>query len=204
MAREYREAVIPMTFQPARARTRFLVAATFALLLAGPQPAEAQWPTVLMFHGANLDEPVFVTGAESAALGSLFRPATPGARASTAVDMGSRPYVDVACFWGPASDPAVNGTRRLADLEPRMAWQHARFYPAVGDQPAIVFVTAMEKKVLARGRQGGQPQSASGANAAFRGVPPPTDAGRFTSSGPVSADALKVLERLGVPVRAGG
>jgi hypothetical protein len=203
MAREYREAVTSMTFQLARVRTRLSVAATFVLLLAGARPAEAQWPTVLMFHGGALDEPVFVTGADSAALGSLFRPATPGARASTAIEMGSRPYFDVACFWGPASDPAVNGTRRLADLEPGMAWQHARFYPAVGDQPAIVFVTAMEKKVLARGTQVGRPQSASGASAAFRGVPPPTDARRFTAGGPVSPQALTVLERLGVPTRSG-
>jgi hypothetical protein len=179
-------------------------AATFVLLLAVARPAEAQWPTVLMFHGGGLEEPIFVTGADSAALGSVFRPATPGVRASTAAEMGSRSYFDVACFWGPASDPAVNGTRRLADLRPEMAWQHARFYPAVGDQPAAVFVTSMEKKVLVRGSQTGQPQRASSANAAFRGVPPPTDAGRFTSSGLVSTDALTVLERLGVPVRNGG
>jgi hypothetical protein len=82
-----------------------------------------------------------------------------------------------------------------------MAWQHARFYPAAGGQPALVFVTSMEKKGMVGGAQASHPQSAARGNAAFRGSAPPADARRFTSTGPVSADALKVLERLGVPTR---
>jgi hypothetical protein len=118
--------------------------------------------------------------------------------------MESRPYFDVACFWGPASDPALNGTRRLADLEPGMAWQHARFYPAVGDQPAAVFVTGMEKKVAVGGAPAGRAPATPAANTAFRGTPPPTDTRVFVGSTQVTAEALKVLERLGVPTRSGG
>jgi hypothetical protein len=161
---------------------RFTVIVTAALLLlAATGPLLAQWPTVLMFYGGALKQPVFVTGADSASFGDAFRFPSPGQQGVTAKDMGDRPYVSVACFWGPREDPAINGVRSLTELKPEMAWQHGRFYPATKDKPAMFFVTMLTK------------------NRGGRGVPVPTDDSRFVG-GPVSASALALMKKVGVPV----
>jgi hypothetical protein len=163
---------------------RVMVVVSSALLLGPvlPTPALAQWPTALMFYGDGLAKPVIIAGSDSVVVAPAFRPATPGPGATTASSMGARPYVNVACFWGPPSDPAMNGVRALADLTPDMAWQHARFYPATRGHPAVVFVTALTKV-----RPGQHPVVADAA-------------GAFYAGGPLSAAGLAVLRRAGVPV----
>jgi hypothetical protein len=166
-------------------RLRQALAAGAAVLAVAltTAPVRAQWPTVLMFYGGPLKAPVFVTGEDSVAIAPAFRPyAGGGIPAKSAASMEDRPFINVACFWGTAADPAANGTRNLADLTPAMAWQHARFYPASRGNPAVVFVTGLEKKV-ARGPA----------------MPVPAASEQYFLNGPLSTDALTVLRRLGIP-----
>jgi hypothetical protein len=130
-------------------------------------------PTVMMFHGGSLKQPVFVTGADTSTFGDLLRHAQMRAQA-----MGSRAFVDVALFWGPRDDPARNGVREITRLKPEMAWQHGRFYPAVAGQPAVLLTTALTKNA--------------------QNLPVPVDASPFVSGGAVPASATPLLERLGL------
>lgn len=145
--------------------------------------ARAQWPTALMFHGGGLSQPVFIAGADSVIVAPAFRADTSTSDVMTAAAMGDRPFIAVACFWGPPADPAMNGIRALADLSPAMAWQHARFYPAKHGEPARVFVTRLIKVRPAQT------------------VPVPDAATAFVAGAPLTAEALSVLRRAGVPVR---
>lgn len=145
------------------------------MLVAQHRPLQALGPTVIMFYGATLKQPVFVTGTDTAAFGDLQQMSP-----VTGKDLDQRPYLSVAFFWGPASDPALNGTRALADLTPKMAWQHGRFYPATATQPAMLLVTQLTKST--------QPVPAPGN----------PDAAQFRTGGPVPAAALAVLQRAGI------
>ena len=159
-----------------------IVASAAALVLVHSAPRlQAIGPTVMMFYGAPLKTPVFVTGADTSPFGDLHRP-----RSIALQDLAGRPYVSIALFWGPPNDPAVNGTRNLVDLRPEMAWQHGRFYPATATHPAALVTTSFTK-----GQQG---------------VPPPQQTAMFVSGGPVSTAALAVLQRVGVvpPVKSRG
>jgi hypothetical protein len=145
---------------------------TTAILLTAASPLQAIGPTVMMFYGGTLPKPVFVTGADTAAFGDLLRPATMSAN-----DLGNRPYVSVALFWGPANDPALNG-RPVAELTPEMAWQHGRLYFATTSQPAVLLVTQLTKSTQA--------------------IPAPTAGATFSRGGPIPDTALVVLKRLGI------
>ena len=162
-----------------RVRSSVLVAVALMVLGLG-RPLFAQWPTVLMLYDGGLKQPVFVNGADSVPFGEIFRSA-PKAGESIA-DMGDRPFIKVACFWGSADNPAINGTR-MADLKPEMASQHGRFYPATKDKPAAMFVMGFTKSF-----------------GPGRGAPIPTDPRVFSAGGAVPASALAVLKRVGVSV----
>jgi hypothetical protein len=152
---------------------------TLLLLGVSVAPAFAQWPTVLLFSGGTLKTPVLVSGADSVAFAEIFRPTAPGGSRLTIEQMTDRPFIDVACFWGPVSNPALNGTP-LADLKPEMAWQRGRFFPATATESAAMFVAVMVK-----GRSGS--------------IVPPSSSS-FRQGGLLSAPALDVLKRLGVPI----
>ena len=95
-------------------------------------------------------------------------------------DTVGRKPINVALFWGPASNPANNGVP-LADLKPEMAWQHGRYYPATATKAAVLLVTALTQK-------------------GTQAMPPPTAGpSTFTWGGALSADAVAVLKRLGIP-----
>jgi hypothetical protein len=149
-----------------------VVVAAVALLAVHSTVSAAIGPTVMMFHGAPLKKPVFVTGADTTAFGDLLRRTT--LRFS---DMGDRPFYAVAMFWGPPSDPARNGVR-IPDLTPEMAWQHGRFYLPRAGQPGVLLVTNVTKN-------GGPVQY-------------PAEASAFTLGGPVPSQAGPVLDRLGL------
>jgi len=147
--------------------------ATTAILLSAASPLQALGPTVMMFYGGTLQKPVLVTGADAATFGEVLRPAT-----VSVSELGSRPYVSVALFWGPESNPALNG-KPMAELTPQMAWQHGRLYLATASQPAVLLVTQLTKNT--------QP------------VPTPTAGASFTQGGPIPDAAGAVLKRLGIP-----
>lgn len=171
----------------ARLAGRVLCAVILLLVCAGS--ASAQWPTVIMFHGGTLKQPVFATGADTPAF-SAFVSGPAAVPAITAKDMGDRAFVNVAFFWGPRDNPANNGTP-LADLKPEMTWQHGRFYPAIADKPAMMFMTGsvLQKQMsMPFMLQGGSRMSAV-----------PSDPASFHARRDVPAATLDVLKRLGVP-----
>jgi hypothetical protein len=184
---------------------RIVFAMCFGVLLSVAVPVRAQWPTVLMFYGGPLKTPIFVTGADSVVVAPAFRP-TSGTSSPVehAGSMGNRPFISVACFWGPPSNPAMNGVGTLADLTPDMAMQHARFYPATATEAAAVFTTSM---TTLKGRDvQGALAAAPGAMAignvqtkSMRGAPPPAQAAAFFMTGPVPTSAIETLKRLGIP-----
>ena len=149
--------------------TKALVVA--GMIVIGGLDVAAIGPTVVMFYGPPLKVPTFVTGVETNVLGDMLHPA--GAAAG---GLDDRPFVSVALFWGPASDPALRGIRDLKALTPEMAWQHGRFYPPQPGKPAVLVTTAFSK----------------GARR------PPTSAGEFVNGGIVSDEALVMLRRAGV------
>ena len=181
----------PMTSQ----RLAIRVLCALVLLVACPRPAAAQWPTVIMFHGGALRQPMFAAGADTPSF-STFVGAPAPKQAATAKDMGDRAFVNVAFFWGPRDEPAQNGVRTLAGLKPEMSWHHGRFYPAAGDRPAMMFMTSLVQ-VKGRDSFGLMKVRSSGASTSHS-VAVPTDPAIFTVGGEVPAPALAVLKRLGV------
>jgi len=185
------------------------VVLTFCLgvLFLLPVPVLAQWPTVLMFYGGPLKNPVFVTGADSVTVAPAFRPGSstgPGG-AENASTLNGRPFISVACFWGPPSNPAMNGVERLSDLKPEMATQHARFYPATASNAAAIFTTPMlfMKGRDLQGTLATAPGSVFTGNVqtkAMRGGPPPTQAEQYLATGVVSPAVIDAMKRLGIPV----
>jgi hypothetical protein len=151
------------------------VLALIAVLLVCQTRLLALPPTVLMFYGAPLKKPILVTGTETAVFTNLLDASRIG---SAETISGS--YISVALFWGPPSDPAVNRVP-VAQLTPQMAWQHGRYYVATASRPAMLLVTQMSKGIQA--------------------VPPETAGKAFIWGGQLSADAVAVLKRLGIPTR---
>ena len=129
-------------------------------------------PTAMLFYGGSLKTPITVTGQDVDAFGDVMRRSV-----ITAASLGARSYVNVAMFWGPARDPANNGTP-IASLTPEMAWQHGRFYPPSGSQPAVLLTTQFTKSA--------QP------------VPVPSNGSAFVGGGAVPDAALPLLRRLGL------
>lgn len=110
------------------------------LVLAAGRPVEAIGPSVLMFYGGTLPAPVFVTGAEANLFGDLLTPSKVASK-----DTEGRSYLKVAVFWGTQSNPTGHGIP-IANLKPEMAWQHGKYYPALGTKPAVLVVTTLDKK----------------------------------------------------------
>jgi len=141
------------------------------LLLFG-LPLHALGPTVVMFYGGPLAKPVVVTGADINALGSFTDRAS-----MTAESLGTRPRVNVALFWGPIGNPAMNGTP-IDKLTPQMAWQHGLYFPPQGSKPAVLLTTLLAK------------QSSP--------VPVPTNLAAYAAGGPLPESAIPVLRKLGL------
>jgi hypothetical protein len=177
---------------------RFVMRAFGALVLlaACAQPAAAQWPTVVMFHGGTLKQPVLATGGDTTEFSRFVGTAT-ASSAVTAKDMGDRPYANVAFFWGTRDNPASNGTPP-AGLKPEMTWHHGRFYPAAAGKPAMMFMVgmALNKNDMLTSVQVKQRFMSSG-------TPVPADPAVFNYGGQGPASTLAVLKRLGIATEAG-
>jgi len=156
-------------------KARALAASTaMTLVMIGltPHVLFAQTPTVLMFHGDPLKQPILLTDADAALFRNLLTEAT-----IKVEDMANRPYRQVAIFWASRSNPANNGTP-VEKLTPQMAWMHGRLYLPAAGKPAVLLATRMTK----------QPQA----------MPVPADNALFVFGGPVSDAALAVLKQKGV------
>lgn len=149
-----------------------VVAATLAIGFSAAAPLLALGPTVLMFYGEPLKKPVLVTGADVAAFGDMLLTPT-----TAPAPEARRTFIMVALFWGPPNNPANNGVP-VDQLTPQMAWQHGRLYPATTTQPALLLTDRFVKAVQATA---------------------PTRDSAYDCGGPLSAAAVALLQRLGIP-----
>ena len=171
-------------------RAGLMLCAALVMIVGYARPADAQWPTVIMFYGDPLEQPVFATGGDTPPFGVFVR--APRNHAATAKDMGGRPYVNVAFFWGPADQPAMNGVRTLAGLKPEMTMHHGRLYLADAGRPTMMFMSGLGQ---VKGRDARGMRKVFPGRAAFS---VPTDPAVFSVGGEVPAPALAVLKGLGV------
>lgn len=158
----------------ARPFAAFLFAAVVGFVAAGGT-LHAQSPTVVMFYGDPLKDPIRLTDSDAAAFDNLLKPNT-----IAPTDLSKRPYRSVAIFWASRSNPAGNGTP-VEKLTPQMAWQHGRLYLPAAGKPAVLVTTLLQK--------GMQP------------VPIPSNDQAFGFGGPVSEAALTILKQKGVVPR---
>lgn len=144
-----------------RIGTVLLASLTLALLAATPALAAA--PRLIMISGNPLAEPILLSDTNEVVelYGSFFR-SSPVGRAS----LQGRPSLRLGLFWDNSLWEPYVRDGRLGELRPDQANQVGRFYPAVGDEPALVDVPGY----------GQWPKLAD-------------------------AQALRILERHGVPVR---
>lgn len=143
---------------------RIVLLATLTLALAAGTPALAAAPRLIMVSGASLERPVLLSDWDEAA--ELYWSFSFDGTAADPASLEGRPSLRLGLFWDShVWDPYVR-QGRLGELRPEQANQVGRFYPAVGDEPALVDVPGY----------GQWPKIAD-------------------------AQALKILERHGVPVR---
>ena len=112
------------------------VAAVGAVALALVASAQAAAPRLIMVSDDPLDEPVVISDAS--VVFKLYQSLVlDGATVDASLLSGRRAF-RLGLFWhNPTWEPYVRDGR-LAELELRQANQVGRFYPAVGDQPALV------------------------------------------------------------------
>ena len=112
------------------------VAAVGALALALVAAAQAAAPRLIMVSDDPLHEPVVI--ADASVVFKLYQSLVlDGATVDSSQFNGRRAF-RLGLFWhNPTWEPFVRDGR-LAELELRQANQVGRFYPAVGDQPALV------------------------------------------------------------------
>ena len=122
-------------------RSKVVALSALVFVFALARPVNAIGPSVLMVYGGTLPAPVFVTGADANQFGDLLTPSKLALK-----DTEGRAYFKVAVFWGTQSNPTGLGVTKLTDLKPEMAWQHGKYYPAIGAKPAALVVTALHKK----------------------------------------------------------
>lgn len=109
-----------------------VVVLVVAALVASPAVAAA--PRFMMVYGPPLSEPVVLRDWQENLTVMVKMKRTnldPG-------ELEGRPYLKMALFWGPRWVEYVEEGRPLDALRPEQANQRARFYPATGDEPALI------------------------------------------------------------------
>lgn len=118
----------------ARSASTFLAAVVFALAL--PAVGEAACPRLIMVRADPLAAPILIQDYDEACKLYWAFFASPAAEATTR--FATRASLQLALFWyAPRWEPYVR-EHRLAELQPDDADQFGRFYPAVGEEPALV------------------------------------------------------------------
>ncbi len=102
---------------------------------------EAAAPRLLMVYGASFQKPVLLSE-----WGKIFKMFT-STPAETDVNLNDRPFFELALFWGPEWNAYVNDGKPLDKLRPEDANQKGRFYPAFGDNPAVISAGPMVKQI---------------------------------------------------------
>ena len=114
-------------------RTLVAVVVAFTFLLAGsPQRAEAAAPWFIVVEGSLLDEPVVLDDwRENQELLLSDEPPL------TATELVERPSLTLRPLWGPSWEHYPHDRHSLANLIAAEAPVAGRFYPAIGDRPAV-------------------------------------------------------------------
>jgi hypothetical protein len=98
-------------------------------------------PHIVMVHGGSLRERVVIadwTTNQRLMSGLIAQTRLPDST------LRSRPFFDVALFWGTEWKSYTETPERLRSLHPSQANQFARLYPALGTGPALfVFRTGL-------------------------------------------------------------
>ena len=162
---------MPASFQR---RSAVSLAGLFLLGWAAA-PVLAISPVVIMVYGAPLQHPVFIT--ERRFFHDIENPTT-----ITVNDMGERPYLKLAMFWGPQYERHVSDRNLLLQLQPEQAGQHGRLYLPSKTLPAVVLQTAVRSAAV------------------VQAAPFPTDDRLLTWGGTLNAADLDFLRQSGVPL----
>ena len=156
--------------------------AVWVLLVVAPLSAIG--PSILMFYGGNLAEPILVYPGNPSITPTeyIWNPRNGGVRHGTTTrgslppNLEGRRYVSVAIFWGAFADPGA--------LKPSDASQHGRIYLPTESEPAVVLVTAPRMT---------NPNSPT---ATPEGVPVPTDLAEFIAGWALTPGQTALLRRL--------
>lgn len=117
--------------------SRVVLLAVLTVALVATAPALAAAPRLIMVSGGALERPVLLSDAgEVVELYSSFFRGTAVDRAS----LGERPSLRLGLLWDNRLWEPYVRAGRLGELRPGQANQVGRFYPAVGDKPALVDV----------------------------------------------------------------
>lgn len=177
-----------------RIRTFVAIVASFVVLGSGLATARA-FPSVLMFYGGSLTQPVFTTPQsvpEAEAQVGLWCGRGSGMIGGM---MADRPYVNIGVFWIPWSEVSEPEARRarLAGLKPEQATQHGRLYAARGDVRAAVVMTLLPVTSRTQRDAQGFPL--------FEMQKPPADAAEFTHGCWLTDADVETARKLGVALR---
>lgn len=165
-------------------RPSLVTAAVTVWVLLAIAPLWAIGPSVLMFYGGDLAQPILVHPGNPSITptGFLWNPVNGGVRYGTTTggtlprNLEGRRYVSVAIFWGAFADPGA--------LKPSDASQHGRIYLPTESEPAVVVVTA--------------PRMTNPINPTSNpeGVPVPTDLGAFITGWALTPGQTAQLRQL--------
>jgi hypothetical protein len=115
-------------------RVLLIVGLTLLMAALVASPAVAAAPRLMMVYGPPLSKPIVLQDWRenlTVMVGLERTNIDPG-------ELEGRPYLKMALFWGPRWVEYVEEGRPLDALRPEQANQHARFYPATEDEPALI------------------------------------------------------------------
>jgi hypothetical protein len=137
-----------------RTRSRWCLL-LLVLLALHSRPVAAISPSLVMFYGGSLKEPLVVrldhTISSEFLWDSRFRKWAPEPGGKLAIRdlaprLADRPFLSVAIFWGQKYKPG---------LTPAEASQHGRLYAATASQPAVMVATVPDMQAVSHPIPGG-------------------------------------------------
>lgn len=151
-----------------------------ALLVFATAPLQAIGPSIIMFYGGDLKEPlvVFPGNPSYNPTSFIWSPVNGGVtlgtgkRGTLPPHLDGRRYVSVAIFWGPSD---------ATGLKPPDASQHGRIYVPTASVPAAIVITFPNMA----NSTGGPPDP----------VPVPTSLDEFVAGWTLSAQGTSELSR---------
>jgi hypothetical protein len=135
---------------------RGILGATLVVLLGASTESASSLagPRVVLVYGADLPAPIALTNWEKNVhlMLALSEPLDPDP------DYDTRPFLELALFWGWRWDKHISDGGRPEDLSPAAAEQHGRLYLGAGGQQPVIEWRAE----ALRGSEASAPRSISG------------------------------------------